>query len=265
MPKFIDLTMSHHEGMTMNDRDHPRAPLIIVNQRHDITKNFFGDDRERLGKVPLFEGIPEIANDPKKGGHGWQSEHVLIHTHIGAHIDAGLHVDNEAKEDASKIPLARCYGDAIMLDFRELCEKPYGIIIQDIEEAEKKTKSRVKEGDIVIIHTGWAARWAYGSGADRKKYGVVPRPGLALEAPRWFIDRKVKLVGIDTAGLDHDGNPSAHYNFLWRERIGKENISIVENLAYLEKIPQPRFTFIGFPLPIVGGSGSPIRAVAMIE
>ena len=263
MARLIDLTPPLEEDMKINHLYHPRAPVLFVNQRHEFIQYFYEHTWAKQGGPPLFDGMPEeFAEAPR--GRGWVSEHVMIHTHLGAHIDAALHYWERSPQDAANIELESCYGDAVLLDFRELCEEPHPITVEEIEHAEERANTPVQEGDIVIVHTGWAARWGYGPRADRSKYGAVPNPGLHKEAPLWLIERKVKLVGIDTPNLDYDMTSSAHVNFLCREVIGKPVIHIVENLANLEKVPAGRFTFIGFPLPIVGGSGSPIRAVALI-
>ncbi len=72
-------------------------------------------------------------------------------------------------------------------------------------------------------------------------------------------------MGIDGPNIDcHDMICPAHVNYLLRKRIGKEPILIVENLANLEEISTPKFMFFALPLPIVGGSGSPVRAITVI-
>lgn len=264
MARIIDLTPTLREQMEMNHPYHPRGPLIWLNQRHDFIQYFYKDFWGRQGGPPLFDGLPKEAGEGGRG-HGWCSEQVLIHTHLGAHIDAPLHYDPKTNLDVTSISLNRCWGSAIMFDFRYLCREPYAITIKDIEDVEKKVNDKVQEGDVVIIHTGWAARWGYGPNADQWKYGTEPTPGLDKSTPQWFIKRKVKLVGIDTPNLDYDQTASCHVNFLMRPLIKKEPIYIVENLVNLEKVSRHRFTFIGFPLPIKDGSGSPIRAVALIK
>src|SRR5262249_29486030 len=156
----------------------------------------------------------------------WQSEQVIIGTHMGTHIDAALHAYADSKQDAAAIPLEKCYGEAVMLDVRSLCEEPYALTVRDLEEAEKESGTQVREGDIVIIHTGWAARWGYGPNADQQKYmrpyGV--NPGLGRDTPPWFIERGVTLVGIDTINVDYDHTITNHINFLWRETINEEPV-----------------------------------------
>lgn len=263
MTKIIDLTLKIKEGAVVNHPNHPRAPVLWKSQRHDIThlyvKEFWTKEN-----IPLFDGLPEEAREGGKG-HGWASEQVLIGTHMGTHIDAPLHFDNDPDQDAASIKLEQAFGDALLLDLREACAGgKHAIKIEELNDAESKSGDKVKPGDIVILHTGHVAKHALGPDSDISKYATL-YSGLAHDASEWFIKKQVKLVCIDGPNVDcHDIICSAHVNFLLRKRIGKEPILMVENLANLDKIPVNRFTFFALPLPIVDGSGSPVRAVAII-
>jgi len=263
MDKIIDLTLEIKEGAVINHPTHPRAPVLWMNARHDMTqfvlKNYWTKEN-----MPLFDGLPEEAGEAGKG-HGWQSEQVIIGTHMGTHIDAPLHFENDPEQDVTSIRLEQVCGDALLLDLREVCASDkHAIKVEELNDAESKTGDKVKPGDIVILHTGHIAKYALGLDSEVNKYATL-YSGLDYDASRWFIEKQVKLVGIDGPNVDwHDMIHPAHINFLLRKRINKEPILIVENLANLEKIPVSRFTLFALPLPIVGGSGSPIRAVAII-
>ncbi len=264
MTKLIDLTLKIKEGSVINHPNHPRAPLLWSNQRHDVTQHVFTHywNEENM---PLYDGLPKEAGQGGKG-HGWASEQLLVGTHMGTHIDAPYHFESDPQQDAASITLEQAFGDAIMLDLRKACkEGRHAITMEELDEAEDKSGETVKSDDIVILHTGHTAKYAYGPRASVEKYATL-YSGLAHDASLWFIKRMVKLVGIDGPNVDcHDMICTAHVNFLLRKRIGKEPILMVENLANLETISVNRFTFIAFPLPIVRGSGSPVRAVAMIQ
>ena len=203
MTRLIDLTPTLEENMSVNSPQHPRAPLVLINQRFEFMRFYYKDvwtskdERARKGAPPAVDGIPEDWVDPKTM-RGWQNEHIILHTHLGAHVDAPLHYNPETKWDAAHIPLDLCYGEAVILDFRHLCEEPYPINVEDLEEAERQAGTRVKQDDIVLIHTGWLKRW----GHNREKYGSIPNPGLDVGTEEWFIERKVKLVGGDIANID---------------------------------------------------------------
>ena len=94
----------------MNHPYHPRGPLIWLNQRHEFIQYFnqiYGEKRWSS----LFDGLPK---DCAKGGtgHGWCSEQVLIHTHLGAHIDAPLHYDPDTNLDNIN-HFEKCYGSLL--------------------------------------------------------------------------------------------------------------------------------------------------------
>ena len=263
MTTLIDLTMPVYEGMLFNP-DHPRAPVIWLNQRHEITQYYYDTLWTDESRPPLFGGLPpEVAM--ARQGHGWQSEQMIIGTHMGTHVDAGLHFDPESTQDAAAIPLDACYGTAVLLDMRPICgdKASYPITIDDLEEAERAAGETVKPGDIVLLNTGHMAKYGPAGTSDLEKFFTV-YPGLARESSAWFIDRKVKLVGCDTLNIDCDLAVSTHLNFLFRERVGEPVILIVENLMYLEKLPS-RFTFCALPLTLRSASGSPVRAVAILD
>jgi len=259
---LIDLTLPMGPDMIQNHPMHPPSAFVFINQRHDLTQHFF--DRHWTGDLPpAMDGLPDSVRTPSYG-HGWQTEHLLLGSHAGAHIDAAAHYDPESDQDAAKIPLEQCYGPAVLLDLWSVYAEKRAITASDLDSAEERASVRVGEGDIVLINTGHAAKYAYSAHPDRRAY-TEDYPGFDHEAPQWFIDRGIKLLGIDTVNPDLHPQASMHVNFLMRGQCGKPPILIVENLVHLEDIPVPRFTFIGFPLPIVGASGSPLRAVAVVE
>ena len=261
MQRIIDLTPPIYEGMMFKHPYHPRGPFRLINEDDDAVSWEVNLQRRRAKRHLVHGGLPEEAAEMLHG----MSEQVIVPLHMGAHIDAAKHFDVRAEQDAASIPLERCMGDGILLDLREVCgSRPsYPVSIADLEAAEKEAGSSVSQGDIVILHTGHAARYGYGPNMDRVKWADW-YPGLGEETAGWFIDRDVKLVGIDTPNVDYDLVCTSHYSFLLRGMIGKPPIQIVENLVNLELIPRPRFTFIALPLPFVGGSGSPVRAVALV-
>ena len=265
MTRIVDLTATIKEDMVQNAPLHPRAPVIFVNQRHDITQWFFQHMWSDADFPPLFDGLPPEAGMHGQG-HGQQSEQVMIGSHMGTHIDAPTHLDHRPTAgDVASIPLERCVGDAVLLDLRRFCTTDDHVVtVAELDDAEMRIGGRVKPGEIVLLNTGHAAKNAYGPGASKSNYAPT-HPGLDYDAASWFIDRKVGAVGVDTANLDRDRALVAHVNFMLRPWAGMEPIYIIENLVHLEDIDSPRFTFVGLPLPIVGASGSPIRAIAILD
>ena len=245
----------------MNHPNHPRAPVIWQYQRHVFSQWLFAG-RWDPPRTPRLVGLPPEAGQPGKG-HGVQSEQVLIGTHMGTHIDSPLHFDHKSTEDIASIPLDQCWGSAVILDLRDACRNSRCVDVDDLDKAETASGERVGEDDVVILHTGHSARYAYGPEADSEKW-AEEMTGLGHGTAEWFLDRQVKLIGIDSPSVDCDLIATNHINFLLRAWVGERNILLVENLVNLERIPVSRFTFMALPLPFTGGSASPVRAVALV-
>jgi kynurenine formamidase len=87
-------------------------------------------------------------------------------------------------------------------------------------------------------------------------------PGLHPEAARWLGQhRTVKAVGIDTASIDF--GQSTHFQS--HVTLFEKNIPALENVANLEQLPETGFTVLALPMKIRGGSGGPVRIVALLD
>ncbi|MDZ7837959.1 MAG: cyclase family protein [Actinomycetota bacterium] len=109
----MDLTLKIQEGSVINHPDHPRAPLLWESQRHDITQ-YFVKEIWTEENLPLFDGLPKEAGEGG-AGHGWASEQIIIGTHMGTHIDAPLHYENDIEQDIASIKPEQTFGEAIIL------------------------------------------------------------------------------------------------------------------------------------------------------
>ncbi len=182
---------------------------------------------------------------------GYASFQLILNDHTGTHIDAPFHMCEE-KETIEKLPLSTFIGEAVLLDFREM-PADRNITGKDIKEKIASNNLAIKENDIVIIKR-WKGKWG--------EEGFFECKALDESAAALLVEMKVKLVGIDLPSVDVEDPPmrrKAHIKLL------SNDVYIVENLINLEKIPKIRFKFIAMPLNIKGISGSPTRAVAIIE
>jgi kynurenine formamidase len=107
---------------------------------------------------------------------------------------------------------------------------------------------------VLLLHTGAYARHA-GTTAYLSQY-----PGLGAQASQWLADRDVKVFGVDAPSPDNPASRTYPCHMMCRER----GITHYENLANLDRLLDQKFVFAGFPLRIRGGTGSPVRAVAII-
>jgi kynurenine formamidase len=181
--------------------------------------------------------------------HGFATNALFMVEHTGTHIDAPSHfISNRKSIDG--ISLERFRGKARLLDLTNFGERML-IKSTDIKQAENRNK--ITRNEIVLIRTDWDRYW------KRERY-VKSNPGLSADAAQYLAKKRVKMVGIDTPNVDHpDSKFPAH-----RILLGAD-IPIIENLANLNKITQATFEFAAIPLKIEKGTGSPVRAVAILE
>ena len=205
---------------------------------------------EISNKLPSFPGSPrpQFISWANKKADGYNLELIFLSSHSGTHLDAPIHfIDQGLKID--KIPLKRLVTDATLCKIRKEANEP--ITSKDILEFERKN-GEIEAGTSVIFATGW---WR---NLTKKDY-FAKNPGLSLSAAKYLSQRRVNLVGIDSPSIDLgvDSKFSAHHILL------KKGVLILENLCNLEKIHSTSFKLVVLPLKLKGGTGSPVRAIAI--
>lgn len=141
--------------------------------------------------TPVFPGYPDIVIHrlATHANHGVMSQQIRTVMHNGTHVNAPVHLV-QGGAGVGELPLDRFFGTGPVLDV------PKGewelIGPADLEKA-----GEVGAGDMVIINTGWHRRYS-----DSMEY-FGHGPGLSAAAARWLVEREVKLVGLDTATIDH--------------------------------------------------------------
>jgi kynurenine formamidase len=133
---------------------------------------------------------------------------------------------------------------------------------QDLEAAAKAAKLDVRAGDVVLVRTGWMQNWP-----DQRKYysTQIGQPGLNLEAARWATDRGVFCLGSDNYAVEvmpapQQANP-VHVHCLVDKGV---HLLEVANLEELSRTKTYEFLLILVPMKIRGGTGSPIRPLAVV-
>ncbi len=125
---------------------------------------------------------------------------------------------------------------------------------------------RVPEGSAVLIRTGWAARWpdalAYLGDDTPGETGNLHFPGIGEAATRLLIeDCRAGLLGIDTASIDRGQST----DFIAHQIGAAAGVPNLENVAYLSALPPTGFLLAALPMKIAGGTGAPVRIVALIS
>jgi kynurenine formamidase len=185
--------------------------------------------------------------------------------HGGTHMDAPIHFA-EGKLSAAEVPLTSCIAPLCVIDVSEACERDadYRMIAADIEGWEKR-HGRIPAGSIVLMRSGWGARWP-----DKKRYlGTdkpldVPNlhfPGYSKEAAELLVnERAIAALAIDTASIDYGQSK----DFIAHQVLNGANKPAFENIANADKLPPTGATFVALPLKIEGGSGGPARIIAVL-
>jgi kynurenine formamidase len=198
------------------------------------------------------------------GGYWYTSASFAASEHLGTHIDSPIHFA-EGQATTDTLPLPKLIGPAAVIDIRSACtaNRDYQLSPADIAGWEK-TNGRIPPGSVVLVRTGWAAFWP-----DRLRYmgtdaaGDVKNlhfPGISPEAAKVLNERRVDGVGIDTASLDH--GPST--DFRTHRILNGAGIYGLENLADLDRLPPTGATVLALPMKIRGGTGGPVRVVALL-
>jgi kynurenine formamidase len=205
---------------------------------------------------------------PTEKGYYYRSNKFSSPEHGGTHIDAPAHFAKEGST-VDAIPLDRLIGPAVMVDVSRKClaDRDYRIAIEDLREWEKAHRE-IPPHSIVLLRTGFAKYWP-----DRKKYlGTDERgaaavaelhfPGLDPAAAAWLVkEREIKAVGLDTASIDYGQSRG----FESHVELMTHDVPAMENLANLERLPPTGITVVALPMKITGGSGGPLRAIAIVE
>jgi len=216
--------------------------------------------------MPIFKDLPQVKITVAKTHEDWEgiedspiqtpSVHKLeLGEHTGTHVDAINHMSKEYRDQSiDTMPLSMFYTEGICLDFRRKGLREL-ITRAEIEDELQKDKLDIRAGDTVLFCTGHykkhfdTANWSKG-------------PGLTAEAAEWLGEQKIAAFGVETMspGVSGVSNREVH------KICGRLNFTHYENLINLDLlVGRGRFRFIGLPLKIRGGTGSPVRAIAVFE
>jgi kynurenine formamidase len=211
--------------------------------------------------------LDKVADGVTPGGYYYAANNFFTSEHGGTHLDAPVHF---AKDHWSvdQVPLDRLIGSAVVVDVTDKANQSadYQVSAGDLQDWEK-LHGQLPANTILLIRTGYSARWPDAArylGTGERGADAVARlhfPGLHPDAARWLVaNRSVKALGIDTASIDFGQSTLYESHQVLYER----NIPAFENLTNLDRLPVTGATIIALPMKIGGGSGAPLRAVAVL-
>ncbi len=239
-------------------RDVARARIVDLTWAYDENTIYWPTS-------PSSFELERLAYGPTEAGYFYSANAFSTPEHGGTHLDAPIHFA-EGRWTTEQIPLERLSGPAVVIDVSErAAEDPdYRLTAGDVGGWEERF-GQVPEGAVVLLRTGWGARWP-----DRKAYLGDDTPGDASNlhfpsygetAARLLVEqRRVAVLGVDTASIDY--GPST--DFVVHQIANGANVPGLENVAHLELLPERGAWVFALPMKIAGGSGGPVRIVALV-
>lgn len=254
---IIDLAHQYRVGMPQSP-NHPPFRLVLERRHGDVVR-------------------PD--------GGSAANEMFVLGGHVGTHIDALAHVSHdgmlhgniEAAGVQSNAGFAQLgideftpfIGRGVLLDVTAVhgvavLPSGYEVTAADLDAAAKLGDVEVRPGDGVLIGTGWSRRWE-----DRDAFigSTDGAPGPGIEAARWLAERQPRLVGAETVAFEQIPPGKGHSVLpVHRVMLVEHGINIVEtmNLAALIDHAAAEFLLALIPLNLRGGTGSPVRPLAVI-
>jgi len=229
-------------------------------------------------RTPIIQLPPPFANTP-----GWKTHEISRYDdrgpawywnsfeggeHVGTHFDAPIHwVTGKDRDDVSQVPVKRMIAPAVVIDqSKEAQANPDYLLTRADITAFERQHGALPKGGWLLYRTGWDSR-----ASDQKAFlnanETGPHtPGIDVELAKWLADESPLIgVGVETVGTDagtaHSFTPAfpCHTFMLGANKYG------LTQLANLAKLPPTGVVLIVAPLKLVKGSGSPCRALALVQ
>ena len=229
-------------------------------------------------RTPILQLPPPFANTP-----GWKTHEISNFDdrgpawywnwfeggeHVGTHFDAPNHwITGRDKESVDRVPVNRLIGPAVLIDkSAEAASNPDYLLTVDDVRAFESEHGPLPAGGWLLYRTGWDARAADQAQFLNANETGPHTPGLDPACARFLAEESpIVGIGVETVGTDagaaHSFEPAFPcHNFMLG--AGKYGLTQLANLAQL---PPTGAVLVVMPLKLVNGSGSPCRAVALVE
>ncbi len=238
--------------------------LLRTGRWVDLTHDFSAETIYWPTAKPFALEVVSAQRTP--AGYYYAANNFSAAEHGGTHLDAPVHFA-EGKWTADQIPLDRMRGDAVVIDVRSRADSSadYRIDADELAGWERRYGA-IPAGAIVLFRTGWARHWpnrANYLGTTKTGARAVAElhfPGIDSSAAVRLVERQVRAVGIDTPSIDYGQTKTypAH------RVLFAANIPAFENVANLDRLPVKGGFVVALPMKIKGGSGGPLRIVAVV-
>jgi kynurenine formamidase len=210
--------------------------------------------------------LDRLSYGKADGGYFYAANSLCTPEHGGTHLDAPIHF-GEGKRTAEQIPLEQLIAPAVVIDVtaRATADRDYRLTREEVLAFEKR-HGRIPAGSSVLLRTGWSRHWpdakAYMGDDTPGDASKLSFPGFGVDAARLLVEeRRAGAIGIDTASIDYGRST----DFMVHRVAAAQNVPAFENLTNLDQLPATGATIVALPMKIEGGSGGPLRAVALVR
>lgn len=208
--------------------------------------------------MPVYPGHPKTVvwdhlthRETEKCGFSYAVKGIMLSDHTSTHVDALSHIIPGGSAIAD-LPLHLFITPGVWIDVSHVPPRTY-ITEADIAQGLEKNSLCIPQGSTVLYHTGASRLW--GTPAYLREY-----PGLDRAAAAFLVENGCINMGCDAVSIDNPADSSYPAHTVCRER----QVLNSENFTNIDKIPSHTFWFVSLPLLISEGTGSPIRAVALV-
>jgi kynurenine formamidase len=210
--------------------------------------------------------LQEISNFDDRGP-AWYWNNFSAGEHVGTHFDAPVHwISGRDGPDVSQVPPQHLIGSAVVIDKSAECaaDPDFLLDMADIDEWQSQN-GPLPQGGWLLFRSGWDSRAHDQAEFLNANASGSHTPGVSVELARWLADEAPVIgFGVETVGTDagaaHSFEPAfpCHSFLLGAKKYG------LTQLANLSRLPATGSVLIAAPLPIVRGSGSPARVLALV-
>ena len=201
-------------------------------------------------------------------GYFYSSFKYAAEEHGGTHFDAPVHF-GKGQKFIHEVSVEQMHGPGVILDVTKQSanNRDYLVSVGDLENWETQ-HGKIPDGAIILLNTGFGKYWddhlKYTGTLKTGKEGVAELhfPGLDPATAKWLVEnRKIKAIGLDTPSIDYGQSK----DFLTHRILCAAGMTMYENVANLDQVPAKGSYIVALPMKIKGGSGAPLRIVAIVE
>lgn len=248
------------------------ASALTAEQTIDVSRYRMVDLSHAYGPNTLYWptstskfALSRDAGGQTPGGFFYAANSLCTPEHGGTHLDAPRHF-SESGRTTEQIPLEQLVAPAVVIDVsKEAAANRDYRLAREAVLAFEKANGPIARGSAVLLRTGWSRHWpnanSYLGDATPGDASKLSFPSYGVEAARLLVEeRSVAALGIDTASIDYGRST----DFQVHRVAAAGNVPGFENLTNLDQLPVRGALLIALPMKIEGGSGGPLRAIALV-